>query len=196
VLDLAVANINLPRNQTFTVRYRVHNDAAPVSAAYSSVVNGDNVATAFQTYSSQTAYFADGFTDPTSTNNSETISLYNPFTSNTTMTYRLKFHFVNNAGAEVILPSAGEGTIAGGKRKEINVRSLSEVLAKIQSSTNFRHYSITVETSFMRGTTAVDGAVFAQLNRFDSGTGNTITTGPTWNTASPAFFITNTAFSH
>jgi cyclophilin family peptidyl-prolyl cis-trans isomerase len=113
VLDLAVANINLPRNQTFTVRYRVHNDAAPVSAAYSSVVNGDNVATAFQTYSSQTAYFADGFTDPTSTNNSETISLYNPFTSNTTMTYRLKFHFVNNAGAEVILPSAGEGDDRG-----------------------------------------------------------------------------------
>lgn len=196
VLDLGVANANLPRNQTFTVRYHVRNDAAPVSAAYNSVVNGDVVSTAFQTYSSQQVYFADGYTDPTSTNNTETISLYNPFTSNTTMTYRLKFHFVNNAGVEVILPAAGQGTVAGGRRVEINVRNFSDVLTKIQSSTNFRHYSITVESSYTRGTTTVDGAVFAQLNRFDAGTGNTITTGPSWNTVAPAFFITNSSFGH
>ena len=68
-------------------------DPGQTSKAVTVVVNGDSVSTAFQTYSTQNVFFADGFTDPSNTNNTETISIFNPFSvvSDVTMTYRLRF---------------------------------------------------------------------------------------------------------
>lgn len=196
VLDLSVANAGLPRNQPFTIRYRVHNDAAPVSAAFTSIVGGNAVTSAFQTYSSSTVYLADGFTDPSNTNNNETISLFNPFrTAGFTMSYTVKFHFVNGPDLEVITPAGGTGTLAANRGVSLRVRDLIEVMTRIQSGTQFRHYSISISATFSHHSTPVNGAVFAQLSRIDTASGNTITTGPSFSTLGPAFFFTDPQFT-
>jgi cyclophilin family peptidyl-prolyl cis-trans isomerase len=196
VLDLSIANAGLPRNQPFAVRYHVHNDDAPVSAAITSIIGGNTTTTAFQTYSSQSVYFADGFTDPSVTTNNETISLVNPFrTAGFTMNYTIKFNFVNAAGGNVVIPAAGTGMLAANQMVTIRTRDLTEVMAKIQAGTQFRHYSISIETTFSHNGTPVDGAVFAQLQRTDTAGGNTITTGPSFATTGPAFFFTDPTFT-
>ena len=196
VLDLSIANAGLPRNQPFLTRYRVHNDEASVSAALTSISGGNTLTSAFQTYSSQNVYFADGFTDPSNTNNNETLSLANPFrTVGITMSYTIKFHFDNGAGDEVIVPAGGTGTLEPNHVVNIRTRDLSEVLARIQSGTQFRHYSISIETTFSRAHMPLDGAVFAQLTRIDTSTGNTLTTGPSFASTGPAFLYTDPQFT-
>ncbi len=194
VLDLSVANAGLPRNQPFTIRYHVHDDLADVSAAFTSIVGGNTITSAFQTYSSQKVYFADGFTDPSVTTNNETISLMNPFrNAGFTMSYTIKFHFVTSAGEEVITGTTG--TLAPNRMASIRTRDLADVMTRIQSGTQFRHYSISIETTFDHNSAPVDGAVFAQLTRIDPATGNTITTPPSFASSGPAFFFTDSQFT-
>jgi len=195
VLDLSIANGGLPRNQAFTIRYRVQDDAAPVSAALTSINGGQSLTTAFQTFSTQSVYLAGGFTDPSNANNNETISLFNPFrNAGFTMTYTIKFHFDHGTN-DVVVPAGGAGTLAAAHRVDINVRSLSEVMAKIQSGTRFRHYSISIVTTFSHDSESIDGAVFAQLTRVDTSAGrNSTSTGPSFATTGPAFFFTDPTF--
>src|SRR5262249_40258287 len=87
-VDISTLNRGLPRNQFFSVRYHVRSDVAPVSLGYTSIANGDSVSTSFQTASTETVFFGDGFTNPAATG-SETISIYNPFMgAGVTFSYR------------------------------------------------------------------------------------------------------------
>ena len=196
VLDLSIANAGLPRNQPFTMRYRVHGDAASVSAAFTSIIGGNAITTAFQTFGTQKASFADGFTDPSNANNNETLSLFNPFrNAGFTMSYTIKFHFVNSAGEEVVTPAGGTGTLAPNRGVNIRTRDLSEIMTRIGTGAQFRHYSISIETTFSHNAAVVDGAVFAQLTRVDTATGNTLTTGPSFSQNGPGFFFTDAQFT-
>jgi hypothetical protein len=195
--DLSTLNGALPRDQFFTIRYHVRSDAAPVSLAYTSIADGDTVTTPFLTATTETTYFAGGFTDP-SNSGTETISLYNPFTDPTlTVTYRLKFHFVNDQQDEIVIPTGGTGTIAPHQRVDISVRALAEVLARIQSDPRFHAYSITVETTVTSNSTPMPGGIFAQLTRIDSaeGGGGVTTFGPSLDNSATAVFITDPRFS-
>jgi peptidyl-prolyl cis-trans isomerase A (cyclophilin A) len=168
-LDLLSAAA-LPRDTFFTIRYRVRDGAAPVSMAYTGTVLGDTVQTPFETFAGAQAILAGGTTDPIVPQR-EVVSLYNPFASGTTATYRLRFHFSD--GNDILVPA---GTLEAGRRVDIDVRSLADVLAKISSGAQFHTYSISVDSSFAG--TSTTGALFAQLTRFDV-TGDSITTGPT-----------------
>jgi hypothetical protein len=197
VLDLSIANGGLPRNQSFTIRYHVQGDAAPVSAALTSINGGQSLTTPFQTFSTQSVYFAGGFTDPSNTNNNETISLYNPFhTAGFTMHYVIKFHF-NHTTTDVVVPVGGTGDLDAAHRVDINVRGLTEVMAKIQSATQFRHYSISIVATFSHDGQPVDGAVFAQLTRIDTTPSslNSATMGPSFAPTGPGFFFNDPTFS-
>jgi cyclophilin family peptidyl-prolyl cis-trans isomerase len=194
VLDLSIANAGLPRNTPFTVRYRVQGDAAQVSASLTSVNSSNMLSTPFQTYSTQDVYFAGGFLDPTNTNNTDVISLYNPFRdAGYEMTYTIRFHF-DGAGSSIAPPGAA-GTLDGGKGTSIRVRDLAQVLAKVQSGEQFRRYSISITTTFSDGATTVEGAAFAQLTRLDTVGGNSWTMGPSYSTSGPGYFFTDPHFS-
>lgn len=195
-LDISLANVAIPVNEFFTIRYSVRNAAAPVTLTYFSVTGGgDAIATPFQTASTKDLSFSDGFTDPSAgAAGQETISIFNPYADNaTTVSYVLKFHFTDSPSDDIVIPIAGSGSLDGSKRIDISVRSLTDVMARITSDAKFRHYSISLSADFNRGGTAVDGAVFAQLTRLDPA-GNTVTTGPTLGAGVPLFFADNADF--
>jgi cyclophilin family peptidyl-prolyl cis-trans isomerase len=195
VLDLSTANAALPRNEPFTIRYKVQNDAASVSAAYTSIVSGDSVTTAFQSYATQDVYFGDGYTNPANTAGNEIISIFNPFTDNSvTMTYRVRFHFANGPGDEVIIPAGGQGNLAANRLVNLRARDFSEVMARINSGTQYQHYSISITAAFNRNGSPIDGAVFAQINRFDSAAISVITSDPSFSATAPGFFLNNGIF--
>lgn len=194
-LDLSIANGAIPRGQFFTIRYRVQGDLAPVTVGYTSVTDGDTVSTAFQTVSSQELAFADGFTDPSSgATGTEVISLYNPFGDpSVAMDYRISFHFVDGDGDEIFIPAGGSGSIVGGRRVDIPIRTLTDLITRITAGQEYRHYSIRVSANPSGSTSPINGAIFAQLSRFDTA-GNTIVTGPTLNATQDAFMVTNPIF--
>jgi cyclophilin family peptidyl-prolyl cis-trans isomerase len=194
--DLSAINGALPHGQFFTIRYRA-SGGAKVSMAYTSINHGDTMTTAFQTVGTERVLFADGFLDPQfgAPDSDETISLYNPFmAAGTGFTYRLRFHFAE--GTDFVLPV---GSLMPGKRVDISVRSLPEVMAQINMGLQFRHYSITVETTAVQSGMPVRGAVFAQLTRINPATievgNNTMTTGPALDPTLMAVFITDPRFS-
>lgn len=189
-LDLSIANGAIPRGQFFTIRYKVRNAGARVTAAVTTVVSGDTITTPFQSNSGAEIAFADGFTDPSEgATGSEVLSLYNPFVDPTvSLDYRISIHFVDNPQDEIIIPLTGTGTLGAGDRVDIPIRTLTDAMTKIGSEERFRHYSIRVVSSATRAASPIDGAIFAQLNRFDSA-GNTISTGPTLAPETFAMFV-------
>lgn len=194
-IDLSTANGAIPRGQFFTIRYKVRNNAAPISASYTSVVNGDVINTPFQSASNQTLFFADGFTDPSpGLTNNEVLSIFNPYTDpGTTLNYRVRIHFVDNPQGDIVIPGAGSGTLGANGRVDIPIRSLAEALQKIEAGSQFRHYSITVDLTPMSASIPQPGAGFAQLTRLDP-QGNTITTGPTLSPGQMAVFANDPRF--
>jgi cyclophilin family peptidyl-prolyl cis-trans isomerase len=192
--DLSLGNGALPRDEYFSVRYRVQGATAGVSAAYTSITAGDTIRTDFQTQSTSSLYFAGGFLDPTQ-NGEEVLSLFNPFTgASGTLTYRIRIHFVDAEGGGIFLvPADGEGTIAPGGMTNISIRGLSDILSRIGSAARFRRYSITVESSAGDGG-PTDSAIFGQLTRVGPG-GEIITTGPTLAQGQTAFPLTFPRFS-
>lgn len=194
--NIAQSNVALPTNQFFTIRYKVRNASAPVTLAYYSVTaSGDAIATPFQTVSNKELNFSDGFTDPTNNaTDRETLSIFNPYADNATaVTYTVKFHFTDSPDDEIVVPVNGSGSINGSRRIDINTRDLTEVMTRITSGTQFRHYTISVSASFTVSGNAADGAVFAQITRLDPA-GNAITSGPTLDATAPLFFADNSAF--
>jgi cyclophilin family peptidyl-prolyl cis-trans isomerase len=173
--DLSVLNGALPRDEFFTIRYTV-SGGERVAGGYTSITAGDTVRTAFQSVSSDEVYFAGGFTDPASPGR-EVLSLYNPYTGNITIGYRLRFQFVDDPQGDEVVYSQ-QGDILAGRRVDIDIDTLSEVMAKINAGSQFRRYSITVETDITDGTTPVVGAVWGQLTRIGM-VEETLTYGPT-----------------
>jgi hypothetical protein len=195
-LDISVANVAIPVNEYFTIRYKVRNAAAPITMSYFSVTaSGDAVSTAFQTVSNKELTFSDGFTDPTTgALDRETLSIFNPYANNgTAVHYVVKFHFTDGPGDEIVVPVGGSGTISGAHRIDLNIRSLTEAMTRITSGAQFRHYSISVSADFRLAGNPVDGAIFAQLTRLDPA-GNTVTSGPMLSAGIPLFFADNAAF--
>lgn len=194
-LDLTIANVGIPTDEFFSIRYTVRNAAARVSAAYVSLASGDTISTTFQDASTQELFFADGFTDPSpGASNQEIISLWNPYADpGVVFSYRLRFHFANGPDGEIILPTSGTGTINPRQRIDIPVRSLADVMARISSATQFRHYSITVTATAQRGAVQEQSAIFGMLTRIDSA-GNTIASNPTLSGEIPLFLITDPRF--
>ncbi|MFN0131813.1 MAG: peptidylprolyl isomerase [Phycisphaerales bacterium] len=195
-LDLTIANVGIPTDEFFTIRYSVRSNAARVSAAYISIAEGDTIASTFQDTSTQEVFFADGFTDPTpGSSNQEVISLWNPYSDSTVVfSYRLRFHFVNGPDGEIILPTGGTGTIPNRQRIDIPVSTLTDVMARISSDPKFRHYSITVTATAQRGAVQEQTAIFAQLTRIDSA-GSIFTTNPSLSGEIPPFPITDPRFT-
>lgn len=192
-VSLASMNGSLPVDAPFTIRYKVRNGVAPVSVSYTANVLGDTAAMAFQTVGASTSLLAGGFTDPARLEEKQFISIYNPFATGVTAAYRLKFHFTEGTGGEIIIPANGTGTLAPSHRVDINVRDLAEVMARVQSGTQFQHYSIEIEADFTQNSQSVPGALFVQLSRFDPVTG-TFTSGPTIGAGQTPLFITDPMF--
>jgi hypothetical protein len=194
-VDLSTAHAAIPTDQHFTIRYKVRGGTAPVSASYISLDNGQTMRTAFQTISSQEVYFAGGYTNP-AVAGLETISIYNPHLDpDVTVTYRVRFHFVNSEGDEMITPAEGVGTVEAGRSVHIDVRSLMLVMERINSGTQFHTYGITVSTDIRKDNSEVPGAVFAQYTRLDPG-GRSATFNSILGSAGefPRFFLNDPIF--
>jgi cyclophilin family peptidyl-prolyl cis-trans isomerase len=177
--DLRAMSGALPTDEFFTIRYNV-SGATPerVGASYTSITAGDTMRTPFQSHSTGHLFFAAGFTSP-DVPGREVLSLYNPFAGTTTeVTYRLRFHFVDSQEDEILFPINGTGTL--GSRLDIDVASLSDVMARINSNPIFRRYSITVETDITQNGVPIAGAIFGQLTRIGMD-GNTVTYNPSLN---------------
>lgn len=167
-LDLATANAQLPRDQFFTIRYRVRDGTTRVSATYTATAAGDTITTPFQHLGTGQVALAGGFTSPARPDDREVVSVWNPFTNpNVEFTYRLRFHFADSDEDEIIVPAGGTGTLAPGRAAHIRVRDLPEILARIQSDPRFLRYSITLEVDARQGTSTLTPVVFAQLTRLN-----------------------------
>jgi cyclophilin family peptidyl-prolyl cis-trans isomerase len=190
-LDISVLNGALPRDTPFTIRYTT--SGGRVAAGYTSITAGDTVRASFQSHSTERIVFAGGFTSAANAGQ-EIISLYNPFSaSGSEVAYRLIFHFVSSAGDEILYPVSGQGTLGPNSRVDIRVADLSDVLARINSSGEFRRYSITVESSVEGTPSAVSGAIFGQLSRLGMN-GETVVFGPTLAGTTPAVALTDPRF--
>lgn len=199
-VDLFGAHGALPTDELFTIRYSVRDDAAPISASYVALVNGQTMRSSFQTASTKQVSIAGGYTNPalSGVNNAEFISIFNPHTSqDVAVNYRLRFHFVDDAGSPgtIIVPGGlGQGLIAPGQTIHIPVRNLTEIMDRINAGNQFRSYGITVTAEVSRNELESDGAVFVQYTRLDT-EGRTATIVPILGTEFPSFFLTNPIFA-
>ncbi len=194
--DVSTLNGALPRDEYFTIRYKVRSSAEPIAVSYFSLAAGsDAVEAAFQTFSSKELQFAGGFTDgSTGAQGQETISIFNPYAATGIgVTYHLKFHFVDGTSEEIITPAGGTGSLAANHRIDIAVRNLTEVMQRVNSDARYRSYSVSVTADIVSGATAQDGAIFAQLTRLDPA-GNSATIGPTLTSGVRAFFADDSSF--
>jgi cyclophilin family peptidyl-prolyl cis-trans isomerase len=195
-IDLGTAHGAIPTDQHFTIRYKVRGNTAPVTASYISLGSGQTMRSAFQTVSSQEVYFAGAYTNP-AVSGQETISIYNPHLDpEVVVTYRVRFHFVDSAGDEIISPAEGVGQLASGRAVHIDIRSLMLVMERINSGAQFHTYGITVSTDIQKGSNETPGAVFAQYTRLDPG-GRSATFSPTLGAQSefPRFFLNDPIFN-
>ncbi len=198
-VDLASLATGLPLDTFFTVRYKVRDGTTKVAASYSSVYGGGNslfVRTAFQVLSTQKVYFAGGALDVSDSTGQEFVSLYNPYatSSNTTVTYTIKFHFLDSAQQEVITPTGGTGTIAPNGRVDLSVRSFSEIVSRINSGAGFKRYAISIETTITKnGAAQTGGAIFAQLTRIQGG--NTVSSVPGLSTEKASVLLSDPKFT-
>jgi cyclophilin family peptidyl-prolyl cis-trans isomerase len=162
-VDLALANPSIPKDQFFTIRYTARGQAAPVAARFTSRQGGDEMSLAFQTASTRTMAFADGFTDPTIVGTGgmrETISVFNPYVeTNVLFFYQLVFQFSD--GSLIWAPLQG---LSASARRDHVAYDIPDVKAKIDSNPAFRFYSVQVISSQLV-TPLVNGAVVAQLTR-------------------------------
>jgi len=194
--DISTLNGALPRDEYFSIRYKVRSSTAPVAVTYFSIVDGDAIATAFQTASSKELAFGDGFSDFAATEQGdETISIFNPFAAGSlpVVNYRVRFHFVDGTSDEIVIPAAGNGTLNSSRRVDLRVRDLPEIVARVNSDTKYRHYSISISADITSSSVSAEGAIFAQLTRIDP-SGDTMTSAPTLNAGVPIFFADNSIF--
>jgi cyclophilin family peptidyl-prolyl cis-trans isomerase len=186
-LDLSTVP-GLPRDQYFSIQYSERQQVNPVSATYRSNIGGDEVSTAFQIASTTNVTFADGFTDPTIAAGggmSETISVFNPYTSNAgvTFSYQLLFHFSDGTaifGGSVL----GLNPLA---RRDHKATDFPNILSKIQSGSQFYHYSVEVVAAVFAFPQIPIGGVVAQLTRNENGIAQSVTTIPSYDPANIQF---------
>jgi peptidyl-prolyl cis-trans isomerase A (cyclophilin A) len=182
-LDIVGADLDVPAGELFTVMYA---SAAGVTGQYTSIditnryVPGasarDGMSTMAQIYSGGKAFIAGaGLSDPSRAGSTlnETISVFNPFATGAiggTFSFSLSYHF---SDGEVI--TTNTFTPAARSRLDVRTSDLSAVMAKINTNSVFRNYSITVNGTATSTPAFVSG--FVSYSRIDSGLGTQVSTG-------------------
>jgi cyclophilin family peptidyl-prolyl cis-trans isomerase len=156
-------NADIPEGEMFTIRY--HSPLIAVSAEYISTLNGDTVSTPFATFGSSQAIFAGGSYDPTNADESELISIYNPYV-NKAVEVNISFHFADDK-----IQGVSQFDLGARGRTDISVASLAAIVAKINSGAQFASYSIvitvTLEGDGTGGGSIGAAGVVTQLTRFN-----------------------------
>jgi cyclophilin family peptidyl-prolyl cis-trans isomerase len=168
---------NIPADQYFSVHYSSRNGATAVTASFEAEIAGDSMSTPFMTMTTGRVNFADGYTDPTLTaaQESETISVFNPFNTDVGFKYDVLFHFSDGS---TIYASGGPGfSLAARHRSDRQARDFSAVMAKINSNAAFRFYSVEVISTVFTLPIPTT-AVVAQLTRLHNTWGQSMTTLP------------------
>ncbi len=187
----------VPLDQYFSVHYTSRNGVTPVTAGFSSELAGDSISTSFMTMTTRTVVFADGYTDPTLTANqeSEVISVFNPYATNVSFLYDLNFHFSDGT---TILAAATGGppgffSLGPRARRDHQARDFPAVMTKINSNPAFWFYSVEVISVQFTLPQPVGGVV-AQLTRVHNTWGQAMTTGPGLDPRLPVLFMENPEF--
>lgn len=181
--DLVVADLGVPSGEQFTVLYA---SAAGVAGQYTSIditnryqvgaAARDGMSTMAAMNSGGKAFITGaGLSDPARAGSTlhETISVFNPFSTNASggaFSFSLAYHFSDGT----VINSS---TFTPGARNRTDVRTsdLSNVMAKINSSAEFRTYSITVNGTATNTPGFVSG--FVSYSRIDSGLGTQVLSG-------------------
>lgn len=181
--DLVVADLGVPTGELFTVLYA---SAAGVAGQYTSIditnryVPGasarDGMSTMAQMHTGGKAFITGaGLSDPSRAGSTlqETISIFNPFETNAlggTFSFSLSYHFSDGS-----VVTSDTFTPAARSRMDIRTSDLATVMTKINSSSEFRTYSITVNGSGTNTPGFVSG--FVSYSRIDSVLGTQVLTG-------------------
>ncbi|HYE60805.1 MAG TPA: peptidylprolyl isomerase [Phycisphaerales bacterium] len=162
--DLGVAD-----GTTFAVTYA---STAPIAAQYTSfdavgrntVTAGkraDGMTSAFSRSISPSLFFA-GQLSPSNANQSEVISLFNPF-ADPDVNFAYTVRFIFNDGTVI---DGASGTLGARGRADVTTKSLAAVLAKIASNAAFQNYTIQVfgtgtnsQTSFTQSAAGIVSVV-------------------------------------
>jgi cyclophilin family peptidyl-prolyl cis-trans isomerase len=168
-------NFALPLDSFFAVKYQVRNSAAPIAVNYRTKIAGDTASTPFQTQTSSTMAFADGFTDPNAGADQETISIFNPYSrANVTFLYEIRFHFFD--GDTVFIPGGGNvNSIESHHRIDIRATQFPAVMNKINANPANRMYSVEIVTSAVGFNPIPIGGVVVQMTRVHSNWGMAMT---------------------
>lgn len=161
-LNLRKPELGLPVGEQFTILF--HSPLVDVAGEYVATLNGDTASTAFAEYGSSQSIFADGRYDPSNADESEILSLYNPYVSKT-VSVSITFNFADD---KIQTPTTFD--LAPQSRLDISTASLSAIVAKINSGAQFKNYSIIVNVSLDGGGTGGSvgaGGLVAQLTRYN-----------------------------
>lgn len=180
--DLVAADLGVPSGEFFTVLYA---SGAGVAGQYTSIditnryIPGagarDGMSTSAQMYSGGKAFITGaGLSDPSRAGSTlnETISVYNPFATGAaggTFSFSLSYHFSDGT-----VITSNTFTPGGRTRTDVRTSDLATVMAKINSATEFRTYSITVNGTATNTPGFVSG--FVSYSRIDSGLGSQVMT--------------------
>ena len=163
------------------------------AVTYRAEMNGDEMATPFQTITTRSVSFADGYLDPALIPNGmqETISVFNPYASNVNFLYDLYFTFADGTR----LPAAAPGVFSLGSHERADHRpqDFANILAKINSNPAFRFYSVEVVSTQFTLPQPV-GGVIAQLTRVHNTWGQNLTTIPNLDPRLVVMFLDNPEF--
>lgn len=122
-------------DEFLTIRYT---STQPVAAHYTATIGAETMSTAFQTQLSNVVVLANGFDGG---NDSEVISLYNPFTegAGVTLNFSIQFYFFdrNQFVQFGFLPM-----LAPGERADISARDFTDVRSTIQLGEEWGRYAI------------------------------------------------------
>jgi len=191
--DIGANNPSLPKDTYFSIRYSSRNTVTPATVSYASVAEGDVMATAFQTTTSRTVGFGDGFIDPTliPAGMSETISVFNPYATNVGFIYDLAFHFTD--GTTILAAAPSFFSLAARARRDHRAQDFPAVMSKINSNPAFRFYSVEVISAQFTFPAPVGGVV-AQITRFHNTWGQSSTSIPGLDARLPFLFLDNPEF--
>ncbi|MDX2148566.1 MAG: peptidylprolyl isomerase [Planctomycetota bacterium] len=184
-VSLETPGLGVNVGEVYAVRYQTNQIDAPITAGVVSLQfsgrnqpgtpSADGLSTVFSSrVGSSTLLTGGGIADPARFGStlSETVSVFNPFTTGAnggTFSFNLRYHFNDGTtiDSQTFNPSPLTSTV-------VRTQDIAAVLAKINSGTQFRNYSISVVGSATGVTGAIGG--IAQLTLVDTAIGRAFTT--------------------
>lgn len=192
--DIGASLPLLPRDAFFSVRYAARNGTTPVTASYISTEGGDMLTTAFQTTTSRSVSFGDGYTDPTQPPNmTETISVVNPYADVTGVSFFYQLVFYFNDGQPPIF-AGGVQTLGPHQRRDHKAVDFAPVLSRINANPANRFYSVQVVSAQFSPTSTPAGGVVAQITRIQNALGQAYTSTPALDPTLPFLFLSDPEF--